>query len=771
MSAPPKQVLTVALLCVGFLALSSSLSAVEPPRMGLESLADHRVRLVWTNVGERFQLDESGTLTPPVPWQPSTAATVLDGNIFSVVLSFENATRFFRLRDAGPLLTTFTSSPADGEGGVALTRETILQFNQPLAADTMLTSSNLYAEFGGRRLLSRVELSSDRRKATLFYLENLPASARVHVVFDPFNVRDVFGDLVDADSNGFEGGTGVIVFDTLGITPVPGTAVIGRVFASQLMPNPTNAALSVNQPLPGVVITVDGAEETLRATTDSDGFFRLDPSPAGRFFVTVDGRPAAGSQWPDGDYHPFVGKAWVAVAGDTNNLANGNGEIFLPLVRAGTLQSVSALDETVIRFPPEVVSNNPALDGVSITVPANSLFSDNGARGGKVGIAPVPPDRLPEPLPPNLNFPLVITIQTDGPKNFDRPVPVRFPNLPDPITGQALPAGSKTALWSFNHDTGRWEIQGPMTVTPDGRFAVSDPGVGVRQPGWHGTQPGVSLGGGPMGSPPPPCSGAKVCFPKPGWNPSDHVNGCGPGNTPVGALVPNNPNRMPCASFLDACNQHDIGYSTCNRPKAETDMEFLQNMLAACDCLSDPDERLSCEDHAMTYYRAVSNFGGGAYNDAQKDACDCQCLTGGGSGGSSGPKLLAAEKAIRAAQAAGNTFIPEVGPHRFAVVDTATEEVVQRGQTGLAGIAFSQLILAPNTTYDIFLLQESTLREGSIEITTGNSGSQFEVPPIILSEAASWDFDGDGLHDAGEFVIGTDYLNPDTDGDGIGDAV
>jgi hypothetical protein len=70
----------------------------------------------------------------------------------------------------------------------------------------------------------------------------------------------------------------------------------------------------------------------------------------------------------------------------------------------------------------------------------------------------VPPDRLPEPLPEGLNFPLVITIQTDGPRNFAAPVPVRFPNLPDPLTGVTLPPGEKTALWSFDHDKGYWEI-------------------------------------------------------------------------------------------------------------------------------------------------------------------------------------------------------------------------------------------------------------------------------------------------------------------------
>jgi hypothetical protein len=144
------------------------------------------------------------------------------------------------------------------------------------------------------------------------------------------------------------------------------------------------------------------------------------------------------------------------------------------------------------------------LAGVEVTVPANALYDDNGARGGRVGIAPVPPDRLPEPLPEGLKFPLVITIQTDGPKNFDRPVPVRFPNLPDPVTGERLGPGEKSALWSFDHDTGRWEVVGPMTVTDDGQFVVCDAGVGRAAAGLarHPPgQPGQAAGRRPLRRP------------------------------------------------------------------------------------------------------------------------------------------------------------------------------------------------------------------------------------------------------------------------------
>src|SRR6185369_3828974 len=99
-------------------------------------------------------------------------------------------------------------------------------------------------------------------------------------------------------------------------------------------------------------------------------------------------------------------------------------------------------------FPASVLASNPALAGVSVTVPANALFSDSGVRGGKVGIAPVPPDRLPGPLPPGLELAIVITVQTDGALNFDKPAPVCFPNLPDPVLGKPLLANSKQALVS-----------------------------------------------------------------------------------------------------------------------------------------------------------------------------------------------------------------------------------------------------------------------------------------------------------------------------------
>lgn len=637
------------------------------------------------------------------------------------------------------------TSPAHGEANVSVNRETVFFLTQPLAVDAAVGLNQFFATFGGRRILSRTQVSSDRQTLTLFYLEPLPPSARLRVTLDGAGLKDAQNRPLDPDGDGVPGGRFEIDFDTSGVTPVAGTAVIGRVFASDLIPGPT-ATNFVNRPLANVTITVDGAEQTLRTTTDATGGFRLSPCPVGRFFVHVDGRTAVGSQWPGGAYYPFVGKAWKAEAGYTNNLAGGDGLIYLPLIPAATLQTLNPSSETTVTFAPEVLAGNPALAGVSLTVPPNSLFSENGTRGGRMGMAAVPPDRLPEPLPPGLSLPLVITVQTDGPQNLDQPARVRFPNLPDPKTGIKLPPGAKTALWSFNHDTGRWEIQGPMTITADGNFAESDPGVGIRQPGWHGTAPGDQGDPPPPpdGDPDPPCKGPT---PKPGWNPNDHWNGCGPDGYDY--LVPD-------FEFGEACKQHDIGYSTCNKSKAETDNEFLQNMLAACSGILNPIDRAECIARAHLYYQAVSKGGNGAYQAAQQEACDCYTPPP--------PPSLA--------------FVPpppnpttyEVsGLVYFAVMDTQTKQVIRRGSFAGNPGAMGPTILAPNTTYRLAMVEAATLMEGSTVFTTPTSGQRFQLPKVTVFDPRSWDLDGDGLHDVSELILGTDPTLPDTDGDGVND--
>ncbi|MCI0540529.1 MAG: hypothetical protein L0Z50_35460, partial [Verrucomicrobiales bacterium] len=497
MSKPRHSLKTLFCCYAGLLGTVLALPA--PPTVQIQSLDRQSIQVSWPGTAAGFVLEESTFVGTDAVWREVAITPQLNDNRFTVSRPASSGVRFFRLREP-PFTTIRESSPGNGETDVAVLRETIVRFSAPLAANSVVSAMNFYAVAGPRRFLSRAELSTDRRTATLFYLEPLTGSTRVEVIFDGEGMRDALDRPLDPDGNGLAGGKAVIAFETLSLTPLAGTAVLGRVFASELVAGTDTGTNAVNRPLEGVTITVDGMEETLRTKTDAMGNFKLEPAPPGRFFVHIDGRTAKGSGWPDGDYYPAVGKQWEAVAGRTDNLAGGNGQIFLPLIRQGTLQPVSQTQDTTINFPAEVVQKNPALEGVSITVPANSLFSENGTRGGKVGIAPVPPDRLPSPLPPGLEMPIVITVQTDGALNFDRPAPLCFPNLTDPVLKTPLPPNSKQSLISFNHDKGIWEGVGSMTVSADGKMICTDPGVGILQPGWHGVGPP-----GPEKPPLPPC--------------------------------------------------------------------------------------------------------------------------------------------------------------------------------------------------------------------------------------------------------------------------
>jgi len=181
--------------------------------------------------------------------------------------------------------TRITSSPLPGDTDVALTRETIFRFSNPLEASATVGPDLLFAEHGGQRLAGRIRLSPDRRTLTFFYDRTLPASARVRVTLLAGSLRDAFGHALEGDGDGRAGGTSRIDFDTVTLTTLEGTSVCGRVFASELAPG--DSGTSVNVPLEAVILTVDGAETILRTTTDRLGSFCLDPAPVGRFFVHI----------------------------------------------------------------------------------------------------------------------------------------------------------------------------------------------------------------------------------------------------------------------------------------------------------------------------------------------------------------------------------------------------------------------------------------------------------------------------------------------------
>src|SRR5207247_13041 len=160
-----------------------------------------------------------GTSVTSINTTAATFAAVTAGPAqFALNLSASTTAGFFRIQRtstaAPPLITIVETSPVNGESGVSVTRETIVRFSAPLPPDAVLGTNNFYATFGGRRLLSRIELSSDRQKASLFYLEPLPGSTRVTVLFNAAGVKDSLGRLIDPAGGGEGGGIKLIQFET-----------------------------------------------------------------------------------------------------------------------------------------------------------------------------------------------------------------------------------------------------------------------------------------------------------------------------------------------------------------------------------------------------------------------------------------------------------------------------------------------------------------------------------------------------------------------------
>ena len=135
------------------------------------------------------------------------------------------------------------------------------------------------------------------------------------------------------------------------------------------------------------------------------------------------------------------------------------------------VQTLSATEPTDVGFGQQgrqqLVSMFPEIDQsewdkLQVTFFPNSAQADDGTPGVQGVVIPVPPDRLPAPLPDGFDPKLVISIQSPGASNFDVPAPITFPNLDN------FALGSRPTIWSFDHDKGEFVPLGTGTVIDDG---------------------------------------------------------------------------------------------------------------------------------------------------------------------------------------------------------------------------------------------------------------------------------------------------------------
>ncbi|MCB1124246.1 MAG: Ig-like domain-containing protein, partial [Verrucomicrobiae bacterium] len=383
-------------------------------------------------------------------------------------------------------------TPADGEAMVNVTRNAVVRFDRPINPDTV-DESSFYLQLNQAPVAGQVEVSSTGMFATFFPDQTLPASTQLQVVVDGNLVKDLDGIPLDGDDDGMAGGISRTRFRTLPLTRIDGTNVWGYVKDSL-----------TGEPIAGVTIYVNAFPQA-SGVTDDEGRFELMNMPAPEFFVHIVGATAIDT--PAGYQYPSMGKPIESVPGQTTQVSKGGEpfDIFLPLMALDDVQELSASEVTEVGFGsggkqtltglfPE--ADPTVWDRVCVDIAPGSARDDKGTIRNEAALIPVPPDRIPEPLPEELPMPLVISVQVFNATRFDVPAPVTFPNLPDPVTGEVLPPGAKSGLWSYDHDAGRWILQGSMTVSEDGLYLVSDPGVGIRAPGWHGANTGNSGEGG-----------------------------------------------------------------------------------------------------------------------------------------------------------------------------------------------------------------------------------------------------------------------------------
>lgn len=269
--------------------------------------------------------------------------------------------------------------------------------------------------------------------------------------------------------------------NTLLLSVIPGAAFPGE--------NPNNDAPINYGSLTGRILNTSMAPvagATIRtkkvsAITNANGEFVLSNVPAGKRTVFLDGSTAKDK---DGHY-PTIPITVEIIAGIINPLP------FQPYFHRQ--KSYNFVD---INPAAETVLTDPEVPGFEMKIPPGvDIIGWDGQRNHKVSVRTVPPDRLPvKPLPSNAYIRTVYMFYFDkiGGGMADRPIPISANN------DLGLLPGEKAILWYYDESPNEgdapndWAIAGTGTVTPNGKYIVCDPGVGIPKfccgaTAWGGT--------------------------------------------------------------------------------------------------------------------------------------------------------------------------------------------------------------------------------------------------------------------------------------------
>lgn len=373
-------------------------------------------------------------------------------------------------------LETADVRPADGGTEVGVTFRPQIFFTKPIDPTT-IDDNNFFMTASGTKINTRVVPANDGSFAWLFPQQTLPAASTLTLHVDGDTIATAEGEMLDADGNGQPGGALTTTFTTVSLTPIPGTLLTGLIFE----PGPDDTPGTADDlPIVGAEVSILGINDI--QTTDANGRFTFDAVPAGNVKVLIDGMTATA---PDGLYYPEMVMDSRMVVGATNFVMPETETTFVPRLMQSILNTVDASagativasDDGAPQLPPE------QRNLLQLEIAPNSLVNPDGtmASSSQIGISTVPSAVVRDMLPPGvLQHTFDITVQAPGLANFSQPVPITFPN----VFGAA--PGTQLNFLSFDHTTGRLEIEGTATVSMDGLTVRTDPDTGLTHPGWAG---------------------------------------------------------------------------------------------------------------------------------------------------------------------------------------------------------------------------------------------------------------------------------------------
>src|SRR5262249_16558841 len=124
-------------LAVAIIMFASHAHA-QGPSLAIDSSSGGQLKLSWAGAG--FTLEQTARLGSGASWSSANASVSQVNGRTSASIPIGSSSQYFRLRGAGgPTLTTIIgTSPAIGESGVSVNRETIAEFSEALPGTTVL---------------------------------------------------------------------------------------------------------------------------------------------------------------------------------------------------------------------------------------------------------------------------------------------------------------------------------------------------------------------------------------------------------------------------------------------------------------------------------------------------------------------------------------------------------------------------------------------------------------------------------------------------------